>query len=167
LEVGDARALEIVVDLLTGDAVNVTPGSRVSVEEWGGEPLSGAVRLVEPSAFTRLSALGVEEQRVNVIVDLNEPYERWSKLGDGYRVEAEIEVHRLTRVHKAPESALFRRDQAWAAFVVHDGVAGLRTVKVGLRNGRDAEIQSGLASGERVIVHPSDAVVDGAKVISR
>jgi HlyD family secretion protein len=167
LEVGDPRALEIVVDVLTSDAVNVEPGSRVSVREWGGKPLDAVVRLVEPSAFTRLSALGVEEQRVNVVVDLDEPYEKWSRLGDGYRVEAQIEIYRLAKALKVPENALFRRERAWAAFVVQDGAAEQRTLDVGRRNGREAQILGGLAAGERVVVHPSDRVADGVDVVAR
>jgi HlyD family secretion protein len=166
-EVGDPRALEIVVDVLTSDAVNVEPGSRVSVREWGGKPLDAVVRLVEPSAFTRLSALGVEEQRVNVVVDLDEPYEKWSRLGDGYRVEAQIEIYRLAKALKVPENALFRRERAWAAFVVQDGAAEQRTLDVGRRNGREAQILGGLAAGERVVVHPSDRVADGVDVVAR
>lgn len=167
LELGDPKALEIVVDVLTGDAVNIEPGSPVSVEQWGGEPLKGHVRLVEPSAFTRVSALGVEEQRVNAVIDLAAPYEKWAQLGDGYRVETRIEVQRIKDAMKAPASALFRRDQRWAAFVVEGDTARLRKLEVGGRNDREVSVTKGLEPGERVIVHPSDRVNDGVKVVTR
>jgi HlyD family secretion protein len=167
LELGDATALEIVVDVLTKDAVAIRPGSPVSIEEWGGEPLPARVRLVEPSAFTRTSALGVEEQRVNVIVDLAAPHEQWQALGDGYRVEARIEVFRADDAVKVPSSALFRRDGGWAVFVVEGEVARQRTLKTGLRNDREVEVLEGLGAGEVVILHPSDRVQDGVEIVRR
>lgn len=166
LEVGDPKALEIVVDVLTSDAVHIHPGSPVTIEEWGGAPLSGAVRLVEPSAFTRLSALGVEEQRVNAIIDLSDPYDVWRALGDGYRIEARIEVYRSADALRVPQSALFRHGGKWAVFVVEGETAHLRQVEIGRRNDTHAEVQSGLEAGQTVVVHPSDDVVDGAKVTS-
>jgi HlyD family secretion protein len=167
LELGDPTALEIVVDVLTKDAVNIRPGSAVTIEEWGGEPLPARVRLVEPSAFTRVSALGVEEQRVNAIVDLDVPYEQWKALGDGYRVEARIEVFRAEEAVKVPASALFRRDGGWAVFVAAGEVARLRTLETGRRNDREVEVLGGLEPGEAVILHPSDRVQDGVQIARR
>jgi HlyD family secretion protein len=167
LELGDPTALEIVVDVLTKDAVNIRPGSAVTIEDWGGAPLPARVRLVEPSAFTRISALGVEEQRVNAIVDLEVPYEQWEALGDGYRVEARIEVFRAEQAVKVPASALFRRDGGWAVFVVEGDAARLRTLQTGRRNDREVEVHEGIAPGEIVILHPSDRVQDGVEIVRR
>jgi HlyD family secretion protein len=167
VEVGDPSALEVVVDVLTSDAVNIPRGAPVSIEQWGGAPLKGHVRLIEPSAFTRLSALGVEEQRVNAIVDLDEPYARWSALGDGYRVEARIVTWRGDAVLKVPSSALFRHDGKWAVFLIRDGIANVRTVQVGRRSGMEAQVEKGLERGDRIVVHPSDRVADGVPVEAR
>jgi len=167
LEVGDPAALEIVVDVLTGDAVRVRPGAAVVIDAWGGPPLDGRVRRVEPSAFTRLSALGVEEQRVNVLIDLVPARERWASLGDGYRVEAHVVVWERPDAIKVPASAVFRHAQGWAAYRVEQGAARLTRVEVGERTGREVEIVDGLAPGARVIVYPSDRVADGARVRQR
>lgn len=164
LEVGDPKALEIVVDVLTSDAVHIQPGSPVTVEGWGGDTLKAAVRTIEPSAFTRMSALGVEEQRVNTVVELSESYDKWAKLGDGYRVEARIEVFRAQDTVTIPQSALFRHDGNWATFVVNDGVAELRVLEIGRRSDTHARVMSGLTPGEVVVVHPNDDVVHGARV---
>lgn len=165
LEVGDPRALEIVVDVLTSDAVHIKPSRPVSIDEWGGKPLQAIVRMVEPSAFTRVSSLGVEEQRVNAVIDLNAPYEKWSALGDGYRVEARIQVYRAEKKVRVPAGALFRRGQDWAAFAVIDGHAKLRKLQLGQRNDVHAEVSRGLSAGDRVIIHPSDQVSDGVEVV--
>src|SRR5688572_30109559 len=167
LEVGDPAALEIAVDVLTSDAVHVLPGARVALEEWGGDPISATVRMVEPSAFTRLSALGVEEQRVNAVMDVVSPYEAWKALGDGYRVAAKIEIYRNDDALMIPWSALFRRGQSWAVFTVSAGVAHLALVRVGQRSELDAEILEGLAVGARVILHPSERIADGTQVLAR
>lgn len=164
LEVGDPGALEIAVDVLTSDAVHIKSGAAVSVVEWGGAPLAGVVRMIEPSAFTRVSALGVEEQRVNAVVDLKAPYEMWRELGDGYRVEARIEVYKNAQAVVVPWSCLFRKDGLWSVFVVSAGHARLRVVKVGRRNDVLAEIVEGVSPGEAVVVHPSDKVQDGVEV---
>ncbi len=164
VELGDPRALEIAVDLLTSDAPRVRPGALVSIDRWGGEALKGRVRLVEPSAFTRVSALGVQEQRVNAIIDLETPYEVWAALGDGYRVETHIVVWEASDAVAVPASAVFRRGEEWAAFVVEQGLARLRVVKLGQRDSLRVQIESGLEDGQQVVLHPSDAVVDGAKV---
>ena len=164
LEVGDPSALEIAVDVLTSDAVHVVPGARVTIEEWGGDPLSATVRMIEPSAFTRLSALGVEEQRVNAVMDVVSPYESWKALGDGYRVAARIEIYRNEGALTIPWSALFRRGQSWAVFSVAGGVAQLRQLRIGRRNELNAEVLEGLDVGARVILHPSDKITDGSPV---
>lgn len=165
LELGDPAALEIVVDVLTSDAVRIQPGAKVHVERWGGEPLDGVVRLLEPSAFTRLSSLGVEEQRVNVIIDLRSPRASWTSLGDGYRVETRIVVWKDTNVLKVPGSAVFRHDGGWAVFAVREGRARLTRVETGQRSGIEVQITAGLDDTSRVIAHPSDRVVDGVKVV--
>lgn len=168
LELGDVKALEVVADVLTSDAVHIRPRARAWIERWGGESsLQAHVRSVEPSAFTRISALGVEEQRVNVILDLDEPYEKWATLGDGYRVEVRILTWQADDALLVPESALFRRNDRWATFVVRDGRAEIAYVDVGHRNGELAEVLGGLSEGQAVIEHPSDRVAVGVKVAAR
>lgn len=165
LELGDPSDLEIEVDVLSSDAVNIRPGAKASLEQWGGEgPLEATVRRVEPSAFLKISALGVEEQRVNVILDLNDPPERRPTLGDGFRVEARIVIWETDRVLQVPTGALFRYRGDWATFVVQRDRAVLRTVKVGHRNSLAAEVVTGLSEGDQVILHPSDKVRDGVAV---
>jgi HlyD family secretion protein len=168
LEIGDPAALEIVVDLLTTDAVHVQPGTPVVIGGWGGAgALAARVRRVEPSAFTRPSALGVDEQRVNVVVALVEPRERWAVLGDGYRVEARLELWRSEDVLQVPQGAVFRRGDGWAVFAVDGGVARLRPVTIGHRGETGVEILSGLEPGVTVAVHPGDRVKEGARVEAR
>jgi HlyD family secretion protein len=165
IELGDPDDLEAVVDVLSVDAVGIRPGDAVEIERWGGDtPLRGAVRLVEPAAFTKLSSLGVEEQRVNVVIDLLDPPDVRAGLGDGFRVEAGIVIWRAESTLVAPESALFRHDSAWAAFVVDAGRAVLRPVHVGRRNGIEAQVVDGLSAGDQVILHPGDRVTDGGRV---
>ncbi|HEX9734928.1 MAG TPA: efflux transporter periplasmic adaptor subunit, partial [Thermoanaerobaculia bacterium] len=136
--------------------------------QWGGgEPLNGTVRRVEPYGFTKFSALGVEEQRVNVIVDFDDPREAWKALGDGYRVEVRIVVWEDDDVLKVPTSSLFRRGEDWAVYAVEGGRAVLRVVRIGRRDGLAAQVLDGLAEGESVIVHPSDAIEDGVAVVER
>ncbi len=168
IEIGDPRDLEIVVDLLSADAVRVEPGQVVHVEEWGGEGrLAGVVRRVEPYGFTKVSALGIEEQRVNVIVDFADAPERWKRLGHGYRVETRIVVWEQDGVLKLPLSSLFRHGEEWAVFVVEGGRARLRSVERGRHNGLEAQILSGLEAEERVVLYPSDRVADGVRVAGR
>lgn len=168
LEVGDPAALEVVVDVLSQDATRIPAGASTLIERWGGKnPLRGHVRVVEPSAFTKLSALGVEEQRVNVIIDMDEDREFWSSLGDGYRVEARISVWEGEDVLRVPASAVFRSEEAWATFVVEDGSAVVRTVELGETNGLETEVLSGLEEGETVIAYPSDSVRAGVSVVAR
>ncbi len=160
VELGDPRALELVVDVLTGDAVSIHSGSAVTVDGWGGKPLPAVVRLVEPSAFTRVSALGIDEQRVNAIIDLTAPYEDWQALGDGYRVEARIEVFRADNAVLVPQSSLFRLRDAWALYEVVEGRAERRIVEIGRRNDIHAQVLKGIAPGAEVVMHPSDKVTD-------
>lgn len=167
LELGDPAALEIVVDLLTQDAARVRPGARTMLAGWGGEDLTGRVRLVEPSAFTRLSALGVQEQRVNCIVDLDGPADTRAGLGDGWRVETRILVAEATDVVMVPESAVFREGEGHAVYRVVDGKATYTTVVLGLENGVDAEVQSGLGTDDEVVVFPGDRVADGVALTVR
>ena len=164
LEIGDPASLEIVADLLSTDAVRVVRGAAVIIDQWGGpHPLEGRVRLVEPSGFMKVSALGVEEQRVNVIVDFEDEIEPRS-LGDGYRVEVRIVTWREDGVLKVPVAALFRRGQDWAAFIVDNSRVRERAVQIGQRNDREAQVLNGLTEGQTVIVHPPDTLNDNARV---
>jgi len=159
---GDARHLELVIDVLSEDAVKIRPGHAVVIEEWGGSPpLRGRVRLVEPSAYTKISALGIEEQRVDVIADLDDIP---PQIGDGYRVEARVVIWQSPAALTVPVSALFRASEAWTVFVAEDGRAHRRTVQVAHRNDSEAEVLSGLREGERVLVHPADDIADGTRV---
>jgi HlyD family secretion protein len=165
MEVGDPTDLEARIDVLSRDGVAITPGARVFLEQWGGaKPLEARVRLVEPSAFTKISALGVEEQRVYVIVDFVDPLSARPTLGDGYRVEARIVRWAADQVLRIPAGALFQRDGTWQTFVIDGSRAVLRTVKTGESNGIDTEILGGLKEGDRVIVYPGDRVTDGSRV---
>jgi HlyD family secretion protein len=168
LEVGDPQRLEIVADFLSTDAVRIPAGGVVIVDQWGGgRSLEGRVRRVEPSGFTKVSALGVEEQRVNVIIDFTDPVEAWQALGDGFRVEVRAVLWDAPNVVRAPVGSLFRQGEAWAVYVERDGRAERRTVTIGHRNDRDAEVTGGLREGERVVMHPSDALTPGARVTPR
>jgi HlyD family secretion protein len=168
IEVGNSRDLEIEIDVLSSDAVKISPGDPVLLEHWGGEkPLRGLVRVVEPSAFTKISALGVEEQRVNVIVDFVDPADQRGSLGDAYRVDARIIVWEEENVLQTPTSALFRRGDQWAVFRNENGVARLQTVEIGHRNPLAAEIVSGLEAGDQVVIYPSDRIEDGVGIVSR
>lgn len=164
LELGDPARLEIVADLLSEDAVKVHPGDRMLIGDWGGDrPLEALVRIVEPSGFTKVSALGVEEQRVNVIADLNETP---TQLGDGYRVETQVVLWEGTAL-KVPASALFQDGDQWRVFVAQGGRARSQVVQVGHRNPFEVEITAGLAAGDMVIRHPTDKLADGARVAAR
>jgi HlyD family secretion protein len=168
VELGDPKELEIEIDVLSADAVKVQKGARIYLEHWGGdEPLLARVRRVEPAGFTKISALGVEEQRVWIIADFDEPADKRKTLGDAYRVEARIVVWESADVLKIPAGALFRNGDGWAVFTVSDGKAMLRPVRVGHTNGIETEILDGLAVGDEVIVHPGDKVKDGVPVVPR
>jgi HlyD family secretion protein len=165
LEVGDPALLEVEVDVLSADAVKIKPGMPVLFDRWGGErPLDGRVRTIEPVGFTKISALGVEEQRVLIIADFTSPPEAWQRLGDGYRVEAHFVLWHDDNVLQVPAGSLFRYNNGWAVFVAEDGRARRRPVEVGQRNGLIAQILAGVKEGETVINHPSDEVEDGKAV---
>ena len=165
LELGDPSAIEIVADLLSADAVRVRPGTRVLIEQWGGDqPLNGRVRRVEPSGFTKISALGVEEQRVNVIIDVETLPAATGSLGDGFRVEVRLVMWEEPSVLQVPASTLFRQGDDWAVYVVTEDRAVLRRVTLGQRGARDAQVLEGLAEGERLVAYPPDTLTDGARV---
>jgi HlyD family secretion protein len=165
LTLGDPAKIEVVVDVLSSEAVKVAPGMPALLENWGGEgPLRATVRLVEPYAFTKISALGIEEQRVNIVLDLDERHER---LGDGYRVDARIIVWPKLDALKAPTSAVFRYGNGLAAFVLENDRVRRRTVTVGQRGTLELEVLDGLDEGERVVTHPPNELGDGTRVTSR
>jgi HlyD family secretion protein len=165
LELGAPEDLEIVADFLSSDAVKIQEGDAALIEQWGGGlPLNGRVRRVEPSGFLKISALGVEEQRVNVMVDFADPRGAWKRLGDAYRVEVRVVIWEQADVLKVPTSSLFRRGGAWAAFVVLGNRARLRPLEIGRLNSVEAQVLSGLEAGQRVVVHPGDTLLDGARV---
>ena len=168
LDIGDPHDLEVVVDVLSTDAVEIRPGADVAIIHWGGEgQLSGQVRRVEPAAFTKISTLGVEEQRVNVLIDIVSPAIQWARLGDAYQVDAQIVVFAQDDATIVPAGALFRRGDEWNVYVVKDGRAELREIAMLRRSGRFAAVASGLSPGEMVVVYPSDRVASGARVRPR
>ena len=165
IEVSNPATLELVIEVLSTDAVTIRPGTRMSIDRWGGDhPLSATVRLIEPAAFTRVSALGVEEQRVNIIADL---HERPETLGDGYRIEARIIVWENPEVLLVPVSALFRQDEDWAVYVAAGSRAILRKVRIEHRGDKDAELLEGLAAGDRVIIHPAVELSNGTRIATK
>ena len=168
LEIGNLHDLEIVADFLSSAAVSVKGGQAVMIDQWGGDrPLRGRVRRVEPSGFTKISALGVEEQRVNVLIDFDEPREVRERLGDGFRIEARIIIWSKENVLKVPTSSLFREGAQWAVYKVAGNRAQLQIVEIGQRSGLEAEVQSGLAEGDQIVVYPSDAIRPGVKLARR
>jgi HlyD family secretion protein len=168
LEIGDLDDLEVVADFLSTAVVNVKVGQPVVIDQWGGDkPLRGRVRRVEPSGFTKVSALGVEEQRVNVRIDFEESREVKERIGDGFRVEARIIVWSKDNVLKVPTSSLFREGTQWAVYKVAGNTAELQIVEVGQRSGLEAEVLSGLAEGDQIVVYPSDAIRPGVKLARR
>ncbi len=165
LEIGDTSDLEVVIDVLSRDGAGITPGTRVELDQWGApEPLLAKVRLVEPAAFTKVSALGVEEQRVNVIADLETPPAKRPSLGHGFRVEAHIVVWESNNILKLPAGALFRRGSHWAVFVLENGRSSRRTVEVGRSSGSETQVISGLKEGDTVILYPGDRITEGLRV---
>jgi HlyD family secretion protein len=159
---GDPNKLEVVVDLLSTDAVKVKPGMMVLLQGWGGEgDLRARVRTVESSAFTKVSALGIEEQRVNIVADFLDPP---GALGDGYRVEARIIIWESEDALKVPSSALFRQGDGWGVFVIEGDRARTRGVEIGHRSQFEVEILGGVVEGEQVILHPANQIADGARV---
>lgn len=168
IDIGDPRDLEIVVDFLSRDAVRIPPGAPARIESWGGDKILDAkVRRIEPTAFTKVSALGIEEQRVKVIIDFTGPPSEWKQLGHGYRIIARVVVWHGDDVLQVPLGALFRESDNWAVFVVQDGRAQRRLIKIGYRNLHAAQVIDGLKAGEQVVLHPSDRVHDGVSVVPR
>jgi HlyD family secretion protein len=167
IDVADTGDLEIVADLLSADAVRVEIGAPVKITGWGGPAIDGRVAYVEPAGFPEVSALGIEELRVNVIIELTEPREAWSRLGHDYRVTAEITLWQADDVLTVPIAALFRRDEMWAAFAVEGGRASPQAVTVGRTNDNVAEVLDGLEAGDRVILYPSDRIREGTRVAER
>jgi HlyD family secretion protein len=165
LDLGDPAKLEVVCEVLTTDVVRVTPGSPVQIDRWGGPAvLAGRVVKIEPAGFTKVSALGVEEQRVRALIDITSPHEKWTALGDAFRVDARIETGRTDGAILAPATALFRRGDGWGAFVVNDGIAQERAVTVLGRSGSGAAIAEGLSAGDDVVVFPPGNLKDGGRV---
>jgi HlyD family secretion protein len=165
LEIGDPSNLEAVIECLSRDAATMTPGMTVDLERWGGgSPLQGQLRHVEPAAFTKISALGVEEQRVNVIVDILTPPQDRPGVGDNFRVEARIVTWESNDILKIPAGALFRRGQQWSVFTIKNGRATLRPVETGHSNGKETEITSGLSPGDTVILYPGERVKNQSRV---
>lgn len=167
VEIGDPLDLEVVADLLSTDAVKIKPGAVVRIDGWGGSPVQGRVTRVDPAGFMKVSALGIEEQRVRTIVDFTGPPEAWSRLGHEYRVIVHVTVWSGENVLRVPVGALFRKGGDWAVFSVADGRARVTIVKIGNRNGRMAEVLSGLSEGSAVVLHPSDQIRDGVTVRQR
>jgi HlyD family secretion protein len=167
VEIGDPEALEVAVDVLTSDAVAIEVGAKATVDRWGGAPLAARVRVIEPSAFTRLSALGVEEQRVHVVLDIQDPAPSYARLGDGFRVEANILVSEKADAITLPLGAVFKSKGAWAVYVVSGDRAELRTIEVGDRDAANVEVRSGIEEGAEVIVHPSEKIKQGVQIVRR
>lgn len=165
LELGDPANLEIEIDVLSTDAVRIKPGAELTIEHWGGGlPLHGNVQMIEPAAFTKVSSLGVEEQRVNIIADFDETPERIASLGDGYRIEGRITIDELSNALLIPNSALFRYRRQWNVMKIVDDKAEMQPVTIGMQNETHAQISEGLKQGERVIVYPSEEVQSGTRV---
>jgi HlyD family secretion protein len=167
VEIGDPLDLEVVADLLSTDAVQIEPGSPVRIDGWGGSPIQGRVIRVDPAGFLKVSALGIEEQRVRTTIDFVDPPEAWSRLGHDYRVIVHVTIWHADNVLSIPVSALFRQGDDWSVFSVKGGRARATVVKIGRRNNRIAEILSGLSEADRVVVHPSDRIRDGVPVMVR
>jgi HlyD family secretion protein len=168
IEIGDPGRIEIVTDLLSTDAIRVKSGARAMIEQWGGETaLTATVRRIEPAGFTKVSALGVEEQRVNVVLDFVDEGEDSASLGDAYRVETRIVLWEAPNVLKVPTNALFRDNSQWAVYVASGGRARRTVVEIGHRTGQEAEVLDGLSEGANVIVHPGDLVHDGTRIANQ
>jgi HlyD family secretion protein len=167
LEIGDPLDLEVIADLLSTDAVQVKPGSHVRIDGWGGSPIKGRVTRVDPAGFNKVSALGIEEQRVRTTIDFAEAPEAWSRLGHDYRVIVHVTVWSTQEALTVPVGSLFRSRNDWAVYAVKGGRARTTTVKIRHRNAQVAEVVSGLMAGDQVVLHPSDRVRDGAAVSQR
>ncbi len=168
VEIGDPSKLEVVADLLSRDAVKVSVGDDVLIENWGGSrALTGQVKRIDPVGITRVSALGIEEQRVNVVIDLTSPSGEWQRLGHGYQVDVAVILWQQEEVLQVPLTALFRQGESWAIYRVENGIARSQTLELGHRSSRSAEVLSGLQPGDPFVVYPSDKISDGVRVVSR
>jgi HlyD family secretion protein len=167
LTMGDPQQIEVMLEMLSEDAVKVHEGDNATLEGWGGLPLHMRVRRIEPFGYTKISALGIEEQRVHVLLDFTDPPERWVTLGHGYRVVGKIQIWDGKQVLKLPMGALFRDEARWAVYKVEDGMARLQHVELGHLNETEAEVLGGIAPGDQVILHPSDRIADGVPVRTR
>jgi HlyD family secretion protein len=156
--------MEVVSELLTTDAVQAQPGRRAVIERWGGPPVEGQVRRVEPAAFTKVSALGIEEQRVNVVIDITAPPQAWRTMGDGFRVSVRIVTASIEQAVLVPVGALFPHEQGMAVYKLDSKRVRLQPVEVGARNGGEAWVRTRLAPGETVVVYPPAALADGRKI---
>ncbi len=165
VDVGNAYMLEVEIEVLSEHAVKIKPETPVLLERWGGDQiLSGKVRIVEPAGFTKISSLGVEEQRVLVIADITSTPESWQRLGDGYRVEARFIIWEGKDVLQVPASSIFRKGDGWALFAVVNNRAVERQVEIGQRTGLTAEILSGISEGDTVIAYPDESIKEGTRV---
>ncbi len=168
VEIGDPTDLEVNIEMLSTNVVQVKEGDQALIKRWGGlEDINARVKVIEPSGFTKISALGIEEQRVNVILNFTDPNEKWKSLGNAFRVEAAIIIDRADDIVKIPLSALFRQNELWSVFKVLDGVVELQNVQIGRRNDRFVEIKNGLSPGDRIIAHPGNKVDAGVRVVNR
>ena len=168
VEIGDPKDLEIFAEYLSTDAVKMEVGQRVIIDHWGGaEPLAGIVRRIEPFGYTKVSALGIEEQRVKVIIDFTSPPETFEKLGHGYQIETRVVLWEGDNVLAGPLTALFRDGEQWSVFVNDAGRADLRHVDVSRRSKRSAAIENGISAGSEVVLHPNDRIVDGVRITPR
>jgi HlyD family secretion protein len=167
IEIGDPMDLDVIADLLSSDAVQISAGAPVRIDGWGGPPIKARVIRVDPAGFLKVSALGIEEQRVRVTIDFVDPPEIWARLGHDYRVVVHVTTWSADNVLTLPVSALFRKGDDWAVFVVKDGRAHVGPIQIGHRNSRTAEALSGLAPGDEVVLHPSDRVTEGTRVAAR
>ena len=167
VEIGNPGDLEVAADLLSSDAVQIRPGSAVRIDGWGGTAVQGRVTRVDPAGFLKVSALGIEEQRVRATIDFADPPEAWSSLGHDYRVIVHVTIWNAEDALRVPVGALFRRGEDWAVFSVKDGRALTTLVKIGHRNSRTGEVLSGLSERDRVVLHPSDRIKDGVAVSER
>lgn len=167
IEIGDPVDLEVAAELLSTEAVKVKAGAPVRIDGWGGPPISGRVKRIDPAGFLKISALGIEEQRVRAVIDFVDPPAAWSQLGHDFRVVVHVRVWNGDNVLLVPVSSLFRKGEDWAAFAIKNGRARTTPIKIGHRNAREAEVLSGLSAGDQVVLHPSDRVKDGALVAQR
>jgi HlyD family secretion protein len=167
IEIGDPLDLEVIADLLSTDAVQISIGAAVRIDGWGGPPIRGRVTRVDPAGFLKISALGIEEQRVRVTIGLADPPETWSRLGHDYRVIVHVTVWNTDDALTVPLGSLFRQGDEWAVFTVQNGRPHTTTVQVGHRNQRVAEVLAGLSKGDQIVLHPSDRIADGVRIMQR